>query len=96
MIRTNFHITDNQIGTLRQESERTGLSISEIVRRAIDYYTGNFPVLNRNHVSAIDSNLATSLQTHLEYAQRRSEIMDAGNFVTEEEFEAGLEERGIL
>jgi len=90
MIRTNFHITDSQMGVLRHESECTGLSISEIVRRAIDYYTGNIPVLNKSQTSAIDSALAPTLQRLLEQAREQIQIMESGDFVKEEEFDAGL------
>lgn len=38
MVRTSFHVTESQIGLLRQEAGTTGLGISEIVRRAIDDY----------------------------------------------------------
>ena len=38
MIRVNYHLTDQQIERLNAESERTGLSSAEIIRRAVDLY----------------------------------------------------------
>jgi predicted DNA-binding protein len=38
MKRTNFFITEEQLRRLRAFSERGGLSVAEIVRRAIDAY----------------------------------------------------------
>ena len=36
MIRANIHLTAQQLDRLRQESKRTGLTVTELVRRAID------------------------------------------------------------
>ena len=36
MIRVNIHLTEQEIGKLKQESKRTGLTVAELVRRAID------------------------------------------------------------
>jgi hypothetical protein len=36
MIRVNFHLTDRQLKRLRAESRRTGLSVAELIRRAVD------------------------------------------------------------
>lgn len=36
MIRVNIHLTSQQLKQLRQESKRTGLTVAELVRRAID------------------------------------------------------------
>ena len=36
MKRVNFHLTDRQIKALQQESKRTGLSVAELIRRAVD------------------------------------------------------------
>lgn len=36
MIRTNVHLTERQLKALRVISERTGLSVAEIIRRAVD------------------------------------------------------------
>ena len=36
MIRVNIHLTNQQLDRLRQESKRTGLTVAELVRRAID------------------------------------------------------------
>ena len=36
MQRVNFHLTKNQIKALRQLSDGTGLSVAELIRRAID------------------------------------------------------------
>ena len=38
MIRTNVHLTEKQLQRLRSESERTGLSVAEIIRRAVDIW----------------------------------------------------------
>ena len=40
MHRTNIYLTDQQVERLNAESERTGLSSAEIIRRAIDLYLG--------------------------------------------------------
>jgi hypothetical protein len=36
MKRVNFHITERQQDELRKISERTGLSVAELIRRAVD------------------------------------------------------------
>ena len=38
MNRTNFHITDAEKERLKKLSDKTGLTVAEIVRRAIDAY----------------------------------------------------------
>ena len=38
MIRTNVHLTEQQLADLRAISDRTGLPVAEIVRRAVDTY----------------------------------------------------------
>ncbi len=38
MKRTNIHLTEKQIGLLKQLSEETGLTSAELVRRAIDEF----------------------------------------------------------
>ncbi len=38
MHRVNFHLADSQIEKLRKLSEKTGLSVAELIRRAIDAY----------------------------------------------------------
>lgn len=38
MNRVNFHLTEQQVERLKAESERTGLSVAELIRRAIDAY----------------------------------------------------------
>ena len=38
MTRTTFYFTEQLIDKLRRESGRTGLSVSEILRRAADCY----------------------------------------------------------
>lgn len=38
MIRVNFHLAKEQIDRLRAESKRTGLSVAELIRRAVDAY----------------------------------------------------------
>lgn len=39
-------LTEQQIEYLNDESKRLGLSVNEIVRRAIDWYRGEMPTLN--------------------------------------------------
>ena len=36
MKRVNYHLTDREIEALRKESEKTGISVAEIIRRLID------------------------------------------------------------
>jgi hypothetical protein len=36
MIRVNYHLTEKQLDRLRAESARTGLTIAELIRRAVD------------------------------------------------------------
>lgn len=38
MERVNFHLTMQQIDRLRKLSEREGLSVAELIRRAVDAY----------------------------------------------------------
>lgn len=38
MKRVNYHLTDQQIKRLKQYSKETGLSVAELIRRAIDEY----------------------------------------------------------
>jgi predicted DNA-binding protein len=38
MKRVNYHLTDDQIAKLQSLSEKTGLSVAELIRRAIDAY----------------------------------------------------------
>lgn len=38
MKRVNIHLTKNQLCLLKALSEKTGLSVAELVRRAIDTY----------------------------------------------------------
>lgn len=38
MKRINIHLTDLQIKELKKLSDNTGISVSELVRRAIDEY----------------------------------------------------------
>jgi predicted DNA-binding protein len=33
-----YHLTEQQIERLRAESKRTGLSVAEMIRRAVDAY----------------------------------------------------------
>jgi metal-responsive CopG/Arc/MetJ family transcriptional regulator len=40
MERISVHLTEKEVEYLRRESEDTGLSVSEIIRRAIDEYLG--------------------------------------------------------
>ncbi|MGA2468733.1 MAG: ribbon-helix-helix domain-containing protein [Thermodesulfobacteriota bacterium] len=38
MKRTNLHLTDLQIKNLRKLSKKTGLTVAELVRRAVDQF----------------------------------------------------------
>ena len=40
MIRTNMHFTQKHLEQLRARKDKTGLTMAEQVRRAIDYYFG--------------------------------------------------------
>lgn len=40
MKRTAFFLTENQIAALRKLADKTGLKVSEHIRRAIDAYLG--------------------------------------------------------
>lgn len=36
MKRVNYHLTNGQIKALHRESEKSGLSVAELIRRAVD------------------------------------------------------------
>ncbi len=38
MIRSNVHLTPHQFAALRQLAQSTGLTLAEIIRRAVDEY----------------------------------------------------------
>ena len=38
MKRTNLHLTDTQLAGLHKMAKRTGLSVAELVRRAVDAF----------------------------------------------------------
>lgn len=38
MIRTNLHLAEKQLAALRDLSRESGLTVAEIVRRAVDAY----------------------------------------------------------
>jgi predicted DNA-binding protein len=38
MKRTNVHLSDAQINRLKRLSDRTGLKVAELIRRAVDQY----------------------------------------------------------
>lgn len=40
MIRVNYHLTERQLSRLKAEAERTGLSVAELIRRAVDAMLG--------------------------------------------------------
>lgn len=40
MKRTNIYLTDSQIDRLAKHSERSGMSVAELVRRAVDIWLG--------------------------------------------------------
>ena len=36
MIRVNYHLTDRQLAKLKRLSKKSGLSVAELIRRAVD------------------------------------------------------------
>jgi len=38
MKRTNIHLTEQQLQRLRKVAKKTGLTVAELVRRAVDEY----------------------------------------------------------
>jgi len=40
MKRVNYHLTELQLKQLKKLSKQTGLSVAELIRRAIDKYLG--------------------------------------------------------
>lgn len=38
MKKINYHVTEQQLAFLKHTSEETGLSVAELIRRAIDAY----------------------------------------------------------
>ena len=38
MKRISYHLTEDQIKRLREMSDKSGLSVAEIIRRAVDEY----------------------------------------------------------
>ena len=40
MIRVNYHLTEKQLARLKELSKETGLTVSEMIWRAIDEYLG--------------------------------------------------------
>jgi Ribbon-helix-helix domain len=38
MIRVNYHLTLPQLAALRTASRKTGLTVAELIRRAVDAY----------------------------------------------------------
>ncbi len=38
MKRVNYHLTENQLARLKSQAKTTGLSVAELIRRAIDHY----------------------------------------------------------
>jgi hypothetical protein len=43
MRKVNYHLTDRQIAALREAADESGLSVAELIRRAIDAYMGGLP-----------------------------------------------------
>lgn len=41
MKRVNFHLTPGQVKSLKARSDKSGLSVAELIRRAIDYWLEN-------------------------------------------------------
>jgi len=48
MKRINHHLTEKQIKKLKELSEKTGLSASELIRRALDEYLDRIKGVERN------------------------------------------------
>jgi len=52
MKRINFYLTDKEINALKIISEKTGLSVSELVRRSVDAFLKknekNIPISSHN------------------------------------------------
>lgn len=48
MKRVNYHLTEQQIEQLHNISQETGLTVAEIIRRAVDAHVN---VYNTRHVS---------------------------------------------
>ena len=38
MKRVDYHLTEKQIEVLKSESKATGLSVAELIRRAVDFW----------------------------------------------------------
>ena len=38
MKRVNFHLTDQQLKSLRDQSVQSGLTVAELIRRAVDFW----------------------------------------------------------
>lgn len=38
MVRVNYHLTTHQLAALRARSTKTGLTVAELIRRAVDAY----------------------------------------------------------
>lgn len=38
MKRVNYHLTEKQLEDLRKASEKSGLSVAELIRRAVDAF----------------------------------------------------------
>jgi hypothetical protein len=38
MTRHNFYVTDNQMTKLKEQSEKTGYSVSELLRQALELF----------------------------------------------------------
>jgi len=49
MIRRNVHLTERQIERLQLLAKKTGLTISELIRRAMDEYLNKEKVERENH-----------------------------------------------
>mgnify|MGYP000972074422 CR=1 FL=1 len=46
MKRVNYHLTEKQIEALRRAAEETGLSVAELIRRAIDEWLKQTDMVN--------------------------------------------------
>ncbi|HRW10129.1 MAG TPA: ribbon-helix-helix domain-containing protein [Caldilineaceae bacterium] len=70
MIRTNFNYTDSQLHRLKLLSEHTGLTTTELVRRAIDEYLNKeFAQLQVNYRIEIDLLTSSHLRKKLSDAE---------------------------
>ncbi|MEM7533235.1 MAG: hypothetical protein AAF639_13725 [Chloroflexota bacterium] len=98
MMSLSVMITDAQVGTLSHASEHTGLSIAELVQRAIDSYLANLTaIISGNNKLLPSAKLGEERMAEIwALAEQSAQEMKNQDWVSEEEFEAGLKARGIV